>query len=404
MRTLPRPPRRAVIASAAAAGAMLLASVTVGAAATTLAKWSLPGFTAGDTNYNTSETTLGQANVAALSERSSRLLPASALAVSNILSVGSTQYVEYDTKDSTGQYFEHVTAINLAKGKVRWTSTSAVSASLSFPDTGLPGPIAYQSGVIYASAYDHLDAINATSGSILWSYTPAQQTGDLHFEAAAGGSVFVRDGYANQNIDAVNATTGALLWTFPTGEPIQDAAYSNGTLYVGSGDHYVYAVSTTSGAQKWSRFFGEGSPYVAYAGGVVYVADLTSVEALKPTGGLIWQRTLRAGANAPMVIGDGEAFYTDGWEMTALSTTANGALEWSLFGGTPGNCDAVGANAVIYCANPTGDVEAYNATTGQTLWSASLPGGVTASPIVVNGCVYLATSENGQLALRSYCA
>ena len=237
----------------ALAAGVLLVSAGSGVAASTLASWSFPGYTTGNTNYNTNEAVLGSANVGTLSQHSSYLLPSGALQLSNILSVGTTQYLEYNTQDSSGQFFEHVVAINLAKGKARWTSTSAVAPGLASRSTGEPGPIAYHSGAIYASAYDHLDAINATTGAILWSYTPSQMTADLHLEAVANGRVFIRDGDANQNIDAVSTATGARAWTFATDEPIQNAAYGSGTLYVGSGDRYVHAVNATTGAQKWSQ-------------------------------------------------------------------------------------------------------------------------------------------------------
>jgi outer membrane protein assembly factor BamB len=163
-----------------------------------LASWTAPFYNFGDTAYNPKETVLGSSNVASLSQHSSYLYPTSALGLSNILSVGTTIYSEYDTKDASGHYFEHVTAIKPATGAVRWTSSSPVATNIDFPDVGQPGPIAIKSGVIYASAYDHLDAINASTGAILWSYTPQapQQSGDLAFQAVANGVVYIRDGNA----------------------------------------------------------------------------------------------------------------------------------------------------------------------------------------------------------------
>ena len=89
--------------------------------------------------------------------------------------------------------------------------------------------------------------------------------------------------------------------------------------------------------------------------------------------------------------------------MSSLSTTANGTLQWSNYGATPGNCSFVGANGVIYCAAQNGAVAAYDATDGQTLWSTNLPGGTIAGPIVVNGCLYLATTQASRDELLSYC-
>ncbi len=58
---------------------------------------------------------------------------------------------------------------------------------------------------------------------------------------------------------------------------------------------------------------------------------------------------------------------------------------------------------MIYCAAQNGAIAAYNALTGQTLWGANLPGGTIAGPIVVNGCLYLATTQAGRDELLSYC-
>ena len=166
---------RLVACVAILAVALPLASASSGLAATTTS-WAAPYFNFGNTNYNTSEATLGVSNVASLSQHSTYLLPAGALDLSNILSVGTHQYVEYSTENQAAQFYEHVTEINMATGKAKWTTSSLAVAGLAVPYTGQPGPIAYQGGVIYASAYDHLDAVNATTGAILWSFVPSQTT------------------------------------------------------------------------------------------------------------------------------------------------------------------------------------------------------------------------------------
>jgi len=399
--------------------AAALAMLAIGAvsssqatATTTLASWTAPFFNFGNTAYNPQEAALGPSNVSTLTQHSSYLFPSTALGLSNLLSVGTTIYSEYDTKDASGQYFEHVTAIKPATGQVRWTSSAPVATNIDFPDVGQPGPIAIKSGVIYASAYDHLDAINATSGAILWSYTPQapQQTGDLALQAVANGVVYIRDGSANQQIEALNAANGTLLWTYPTPENIQNAAYAGGTLYVGSGDGNVYAVNTTTHTTKWVRY-GLGVPFVAFANGTVYEFALTGigqepaeVNALKPFNGhLIWTRTVTDSYLAPMVVGDGDVFVTDGNRLVALNLANAGIEQWSDYGQNPGNCRMVGANGVIYCADPYDNLVAYNATDGQSLWTLNLPGGITTAPIVVNGCLWLGTTQSGRDELRSYC-
>jgi len=407
-------PRRALLVVLVTAVATVMSAVGAdsSSATTTLASWTAPFYNFGDTAYNPKETVLGSSNVASLSQHSSYLYPTSALGLSNILSVGATIYSEYDTKDASGHYFEHVTAIKPATGAVRWTSSSPVATNIDFPDVGQPGPIAIKSGVIYASAYDHLDAINASTGAILWSYTPQapQQSGDLAFQAIANGVVYIRDGSAQQQIEALNATSGALLWTYQTPENIQNAVYAGGVIYLGDGDGSVYAIDTATRTQKWVHY-GIGAPFVAFANGVVYELVLTGLgqepaelNALKPYNGhLIWTRGASDSYTAPMVIGDGYVFVTDGNRLEAYNLANQGLLQWSDYGQNPGNCRMVGANGVIYCADPYNNLVAYDAATGQSLWTLNLPGGIKTAPIVVNGCLWLATTQSGRDQLLAYC-
>ena len=65
---------------------------------------------------------------------------------------------------------------------------------------------------------------------------------------------------------------GTLLWTFGAGGPIRSTAAiaSNGTIYFGAGDRFVYALSP-DGKQKWQFKTGHGivgSPALADDGTV----------------------------------------------------------------------------------------------------------------------------------------
>ena len=189
-----------------------------------------------------------------------------------------------------------------------------------------------------------MDAISASTGAILWSYTPQapQQSGDLALQAVANGTVYIRDGSANHQIEALNATSGALLWTYETPENIQNAAYAGGMIYVGSGDGNVYAVNTATHTTKWVRY-GLGVPFVAFANGTVYELALTGLgqqpgelEALKPFNGhLIWTRGVSDSYLAPMIVGGGYVFVTDGNQLEAFNLANAGIEQWYDYGQNP---------------------------------------------------------------------
>jgi outer membrane protein assembly factor BamB len=132
--------------------------------------------------------------------------------------------------------------------------------------------------------------------------------------------------------------------------------------------------------------------------------SLQYVDAYKHTNGaVIWSATVSDSYSAPMIVGAGHVFVTDGNELEALSIANHGQVQWYDYGQNPGNCRFVGANGVIYCADPYDNLVAYDAANGGSLWSVNLPGGVKTGPIVVNGCVWVATTQNGRDQLLSYC-
>jgi outer membrane protein assembly factor BamB len=74
---------------------------------------------------------------------------------------------------------------------------------------------------------------------------------------------------------ALNATTGLIEWKFLTGGAVSSSPnVANGVVYVGSGDGYLYALDATSGVLLLKTLTGgaiESSPDVA--NGIVYVGS-----------------------------------------------------------------------------------------------------------------------------------
>lgn len=72
--------------------------------------------------------------------------------------------------------------------------------------------------------------------------------------------------------------TGTQKWHFPTGDRIDSSpAVTNGVIYVGSDDHYLYAIDAATGTQKWSFPTGDrvhSSPVIA--NGFVYIGSQDS--------------------------------------------------------------------------------------------------------------------------------
>ncbi len=93
------------------------------------------------------------------------------------------------------------------------------------------------------------------------------------------GSVYFGSG--DGNVYALDAQSGALRWKFHTGDVVHASpAFADGVVFFGSWDSYFYAVDARSGAEKW-RFHGGEDPLIhnqvgfqssaAIVDGVVYV-------------------------------------------------------------------------------------------------------------------------------------
>lgn len=85
------------------------------------------------------------------------------------------------------------------------------------------------------------------------------------------GTVYI--GSADNTIYAIDASTGAVDWTFPTDHRIEGTpAFADGTIFIGSYDKRIYAIDAETGDEQWSVETDgliRGSPTVV--DGVVYI-------------------------------------------------------------------------------------------------------------------------------------
>ena len=177
----------------------------------------------------------------------------------------------------------HLYAVDAQSGQERW-KFQAGSLILSRP--------AVADGVVYFGAAGrdlldlHLYALDAQSGQERWRFETAGRF-RVSSPAVADGVVYFAD---NRYLYAVDVQSGEERWRFQAdGRPReQRGAYeqsdlfspvvSDGVVYVGSNDTYLYAVDAQSGQTKWKfqaggGFYGGFWSSAAISGGVVYVSN-----------------------------------------------------------------------------------------------------------------------------------
>lgn len=235
-------------------------------------------------------------------------------------------------------------------------------------------------GNAYVNGGTKVSALSA-SGQVLWT-TSIQGIGatalsnDEATVYAVGGATLY----------AFSAATGQQLWSYSTGNstlPIygEPNVASDGTIYFGSWDRYVYAL-TSAGGLRW-RYQTDGSiaplasPALSPDEQTIYVGTgdpnstpAGSLVAIRSDGTLKWQVRLdNSRVSGVAVGGDGKVYATGSGRLHARNP--DGTAVWESAPDVAGSlAPSLSTGGVIVSGTSRdGKVYGINATTGQTLWS-----------------------------------
>lgn len=260
-----------------------------------------------------------------------------------------------------------VYAVDVANGTQLWQYPGKADSKKLFYAT----PVVTDDGLVIvgSSGTNHiLVAINpkdidptTNSPKEAWTFTGAKDhwvaaplvLGDKLYAPNGDGNVYVLDLKDGQSAKVAEKTIeiGGRLWT----SPITDGTH----IFVTSLDHSVVAIDAATYQVLWHQNLTSailGSPVIG-ADGMLYVGTLDShFEKIDPA---------------------------TGQHQTVLTT------EGKLWG------SPVVKDDIIYVADLSGKLYAYNTTSGSNTWSSVRPGSaVTASPLILPDAVLFAT-ENG---------
>ena len=236
------------------------------------------------------------------------------------------------------------------------------------------GAVLLGGGAVYASGY---------VGGV---FTPSRGTpsqGELAWKFKAGSGVAsptISDGVAyfasrDNHLYAVDAQSGVERWRFKAhgrpqeqrggyeGSGLYSPAVSDGVVYVGSNNTYLYAIDVQSGQEKWKFKTAGGWPLVALgaqaiSGGVVYVANCDD--------GCLHAVDIQSGQER--------------WQFKTRDHVESSP---AVSGGT------------VYIGSNDGHLYALDARSGQKKWKFKTVGAVE-SPAISRGVVYFC-SEDGHL-------
>ncbi len=158
--------------------------------------------------------------------------------------------------------------------------------------------------IIYASN-NSITALHSKDGSLAWhlnlSSTPVQPL------VTAYGNIYIAtfDG----NMSVFNGSTGSLLWRrhLPS-LAYESIAISDTMVYIHTSDYTLYTLNAMNGSLLWSKPVTNVFTFVV-VDGIAYIITMTSeVEALHPTGAILWQRQLPSTAIRPLIVSNGVLF------------------------------------------------------------------------------------------------
>ncbi|MFH1710039.1 MAG: PQQ-binding-like beta-propeller repeat protein [bacterium] len=277
-------------------------------------------------------------------------------------------------------------SLDVLDGSMRWAFKTG-NAIFSSP--------AIEKGTVYFGSSDHLlYALDAESGLLKWAF----ETGDPVTSSPAVLDGVVYFGSWDGFLYAL-ATDGRLKWQYQTGGAVYSSpALSRGKVFFGSSDGKIYALDAEKGTPVWvfqTDDYISSTPTIS--GKIVYVGswDGNMYALSSDDGKLLWKFRTGAGIySSPAVFEDTIIFGSYDSKLYCLDKY-KGILKWSYYSkDSVYHSSPVVANGVVYVGlGYKNKVQAFNARTGEYLWSSPTGASVGASPAISETNMYIAASD-----------
>ncbi|ADQ69280.1 WD40-like repeat protein [Halogeometricum borinquense DSM 11551] len=195
----------------------------------------------------------------------------------------------------------------------------------------------------------------------------------------ADGMLYV--GCYDGNLYAMSSETGNLQWRYQTGDRIDGSpAVANGMVYFGSFDRNIYALDAKTGEERWiygTRGIVRSSPTVK--NGVVYIGAHCRTEECNAYYDVQWPET-----------GYLYAFDAETGRLLWQHETNDGVIS------SPAVLDGT-----VYVGSSDATLYALDAATGDILWRFDADGPIMSSPVLDDGRVLFGTVSGVLYSVRA---
>lgn len=253
-------------------------------------------------------------------------------------------------------------------------------------------------------------------GSLLWSFSTGRKSMVQSSPVLSNGTVYIAaegvgsDG-EGRKLFALDSVTGDKRWAYDTGRDVDGwPSVGDGSIYIRSDDGIVHAVNAATGAELWTRATGDEHAAVQHltspvvSNGKVYVGSTAGAGALDhffalsaATGNVLWQRTVAGQVESQPLVADG-VVYVVSVHSTYAFDAETGKERWTQTAGGGRSRPAL-AQGILYVSTKSQAtvgpdfLRAFNAATGELLWSQKVGLLGSSSPLVFDGIVYV--GDNG---------
>jgi len=218
----------------------------------------------------------------------------------------------------------------------------------------------------------------------------------LAIKTGMADSAVVTATYTKSGEDTANLKK----WEFTIGSWIRSspAVASDGTIYIGSDDKYLYALNP-DGTFKWRFATGDyvcSSPAVGPDGTIFVGSYDKNLYALNPDGSQKWAFTAGGSIySSPAVASDGTVYFGTGeGDMKLYAVNPDGSKKWEFAtGGEVQSSPSIGSDDTIFVGSDDGKLYAINPD-GSKKWEFAAGARIFSSPCVGRtGTVYVGCAD-----------
>jgi eukaryotic-like serine/threonine-protein kinase len=290
-------------------------------------------------------------------------------------------------------YGNFVFSLDATSGNINWGYPEKASNKVIF----YAPPLVTENSVYIGDLANDFHKLDRSSGQEQWVFTGAK--GFYLGQAAEMNGVV----YAPNNDGSLYAIgdDGGLLWSFVTRHYLwSQPQVTEGRIYIGSMDHFVYAIST-SGEEIWSTELSgavTGAPLLNKDGSILYAGSLgNQMYALDTNSGEpIWTFDAEQSVWGTSILVDGNLLFSDDSGTIYALDAETGTTVWQTeyVGNIVGGLTSIGDGFVI--TTKEGVIKAYDFE-GNPIWESSLDGEIYQAPVAGSDFLIAGTIKGDNL-------